>query len=395
MNDTPLTRLIAEPEALRTSRGTLHTPAEILQQPEVWRETARRLVAQTPGLQRLMNGASSLLMTGAGSSLHAARMIEMSARSWIGPAVQVLSCTDLMIAPEIYLSRKSESVLLSLSRSGRSPEIAEAARRVSEWAPGMGQVAVTCAASSPLTQVVEGRKRGHVLLLPERANDRGTATTGSTTSTVVAGRYLTSLIHPQDPQAYVGRVEVLAAVADDLLREHAATAEEIARSDPGRVVVLGGLPMEGAAQEIAHKILELTDGRVPAIAKNYLEFRHGPIAFVDRTTTVLCLLSSSEPLILYERDFIRQLKASGTAKEIVAVGSEDFSMVEGQADRVIPFPAGKCNVGERAILSLVFGQMLALFLSLRRGLTPDSPCARGLVNPVVQGVTIYPGKGKG
>jgi tagatose-6-phosphate ketose/aldose isomerase len=298
-----------------------------------------------------------------------------------------------MIAPEIYLSRKAEGVLLSLSRSGRSPEISEAARRVAAWAPKTAQLAVTCAPRSPLTEVVEGTSKGHVFLLPERANDRGTATTGSTTSTVVAGRYLTSLIHPQEPQAYVDRVEILSQAAESLFREHAATAEEIARNDPGRVAVLGSLPLEGAAQEIAHKILELTDGRVPAIAKNYLEFRHGPIAFVDRTTTVLCLVSPNDPLVLYERDFIRQLKSSGTARDIVVVGSETFEHFEGQADRIIPFPAGTLNTGERGILSLVFGQMVALFLSLQHGLFPDTPCARGLVNPVVQGVTVYPAKG--
>jgi tagatose-6-phosphate ketose/aldose isomerase len=390
MSETPLTRLVAEPEESRRQKGTLHTPEEILQQPSVWRETARSLVAQTPRLSRLFHEAPSLLMTGAGSSLHAARMIEMSARSWLGPAVQVLSCTDLMIAPEIYLSRKGEGILLSLSRSGKSPEISEAARRVAAWAPKTGQLALTCAQASPLNQVVEGTPRGQVWVLPERANDRGTATTGSTTSTVVAGRYLVSLIHPQDPNGYVERTDVLAQVAEELLREHAATAEELARTNPGRVAVLGGLPLEGAAQEIAHKILELTDGQVPAIAKNYLEFRHGPIAFVDRSTTVLCLVSSQEPLVLYERDFIRQLKASGTPKEIVVLGSEKFELFEGQADRIIPFPAGTLTTGERGILSLVFGQMLALFLSLHRGLLPDTPCARGLVNPVVQGVTIYP-----
>lgn len=390
MTGTPLTRLIAEPEEARKRKGTLHTPAEILQQPTVWRETAERIASLTPALSRLMNGASSLLMTGAGSSLHAARMIEMSARSWLGSEVQVLSCTDLMIAPEIYLSRKSEGVLLSLSRSGRSPEIVEAARQVGDWSPKTGQIAITCALASPLNQVVEGRSKGLVAVLPEKANDKGTATTGSTTSTVVAGRYLTSLVHPQDPRAFVDRTEVLAQAAEALLKDHAATAEKIAQSAPSRIVVLGGLPLEGAAQEIAHKILELTDGKVPAISRNVLEFRHGPIAFIDRSTTVLCLVSNNEPLVLYERDFIRQLKASGAAKEIVVVGSERLELFEKDADRIVPFPEGKCNQGERAILSLVFGQMVALFLSIGLGLTPDTPCARGLVNPVVQGVTIYP-----
>jgi tagatose-6-phosphate ketose/aldose isomerase len=38
----------------------------------------------------------------------------------------------------------------------------------------------------------------------------------------------------------------------------------------------------------------------------------------------------------------------------------------------------------------VFAQSLAFMQSLSLGLTPDVPNARGTVNRVVQGVTIYP-----
>ena len=393
MNETPLTRLISEPEEVRKKKGTLHTPAEILQQPALWRETAAKVTGLTVRAEGLFKRVPAIIITGAGSSLHAGRLMEAAARTWFRSAVTVVSCTDLMIAPEWYLPKNGPGVLLSLSRSGESPEIVEAARVVKEGFKDVAQVAITCNPTGALTRVVEGLKLGLCVYLPERSYDRGMGTTSSVTSTVVAGRYLVGLYAAPEPQAYLERTEVLARVAEGLLAEHAATAEAIAATDPGRVVVLGTLPLEAAAQEVAHKILELTDGQVPTMARNFLEFRHGPIAFIDRSTTVLCLVSNNPGILPYERDFVRQLSESRSAKEVVVVGSEtrDF---EGAADRVIPFPEGKCNLGERAILDVVFGQMLALFISLRRGLTPDLPGTRGLVNPIVKGVTIYPPKGK-
>jgi len=393
MSQSPLGRLAVQPEEVRKDRGTLHTPGEILQQPSVWRETARRVTGLTSRAAELIQGTPSITITGAGSSLIAGRLMEAAARTWLRSAITVVSCTDLMFAPEWYLPARGRGVLLSLSRSGESPEIVEAVRIVQENFKDIAQIAVTCNPAGRLTRVLEGRKGGLCVTLPERSYDRGMGTTSSVTSTVVAGRYLVGLVNPSGPQAYLDRVEILSQVAEAFIEEHAGTAEAIAASDPGRVVALGTLPLEAAAQEVAHKVLELTDGQVPTMARNYLEFRHGPIAFIDRSTTVLCLVSSNPEILAYELDFIRQLRQSQAAKEIVVVGSEHPEILEGAADRVIPFPPGKCNLGERSILGVVFGQMLALFLSLRRGLRPDLPGSRGLVSPIVQGVTIYPRKG--
>ena len=43
-----------------------------------------------------------------------------------------------------------------------------------------------------------------------------------------------------------------------------------------------------------------------------------------------------------------------------------------------------------APVALVFAQALALFASLRHGLTPDNPSASGTVTRVVSGVIIHP-----
>ena len=57
-------------------------------------------------------------------------------------------------------------------------------------------------------------------------------------------------------------------------------------------------------------------------------------------------------------------------------------------------PPGTANASNLGLCFpyAVFAQMLATLQSLALGLRPDTPNARGVVNRVVQGVTLYPWK---
>jgi len=365
MTNSPLLRLAAEPEEARKQKGTVHTPGEILQQPWLWRETAGRVAAVADRAEALFRGAEFAVLAGAGSSLHAARMIEDAARTRFGPRVSSVSCTDLMLDADASLPRDRKGVLFSLSRSGESPEAVEAARVAAERFPELSHVAITCNAQGKLAKLVGAHPSGLCLALHEKAYDKGLGTTSSVTGTALAGRLLVE-------RAATGRVEAMASAAEALLDREAPVAERLAALDPDRVVVLGTGPLEFAAQEAAHKVLELTDGQVTSMARSYLEFRHGPIAFINKRTLLVCFVSPDPAVERYERDFIQQAQSGDSALQVVPVAPS--------AERP----------GEAAPVALIFGQMLALFISLRRGLKPDRPGDRGLVNPVVQGVTIYP-----
>jgi len=358
---TPLERLAAEPEEVRRKRGTLHTPGEILQQPWLWRDTAGRVAAVRDRAESALTGAAFAVLAGAGSSLHAARLAEDAARARLGAEVACVSCTDLLLAPEARLRRGAKGVLLSLSRSGESPEAVEASRVAAERFPNVVQIAVTCNAESALARLVNAQPHGLCIALHPKSYDKGIGTTSSMTSTALAARLLFD----------AADVEPLARAGEAALAG-AAGAEEAAAAKPGRVVVLGTGPLEAAAQEGAHKVLELTDGRVPTMARSCLEFRHGPIAFLDASTLLVGLLSTAPLTRRYEDDFVAQARTMGVRRvETVA-------------------PPDGLDAGEAAILGVVWCQMLALFISLGRGLAPDRPGSRSLVNPIVQGVTIHP-----
>lgn len=368
MKDSPLTRLAAEGRP-----GAVHTPAEILQQPRLWRDTASRAERARSGIRRVIDDAAYILFSGAGSSLYTGRMIEAAAREEFGGQVASVSATDLMKAPWKYLPDDPNPLLVSLSRSGESPEVVEAARRFADHAMGPGSAAITCNPSSALARVMAEQPGSLLFLLDEAAYDKGMAMTSSVTCMTLAGR---CMVEPALP----ARVEALARAAEALLADHAATAEAAASRDPERIVFLGSEGYEAAAWEGALKVLEMTDGQVATLARSFLEFRHGPLSFVNARTTVVCFLSPVQAIRRYELDLVREVARSGAAMELILVGTD------------LP------KEGQRAVetreadplLAVVFAQMLALFVTLRRGLTPDLPGTRGLINRIVKGVTVYP-----
>jgi fructoselysine-6-P-deglycase FrlB-like protein len=88
------------------------------------------------------------------------------------------------------------------------------------------------------------------------------------------------------------------------------------------------------------------------------------------------------------------LRSDAVAGRVVALAANDTNArSEDQSPRedwiAIPAPPETSNLG-LCFPYAVFAQSLAFLQSLTLGLRPDTPNARGVVNRVVQGVSIYP-----
>jgi tagatose-6-phosphate ketose/aldose isomerase len=155
---------------------------------------------------------------------------------------------------------------------------------------------------------------------------------------------------------------------------------DLARWGFERVVYLGGAELKGLAREAALKMLELSDGKMVALSETPLGFRHGPKTVVNDKTLVVIFLSNDPYARQYEMDLLRELRADGVAARLVA--GEIIALPEAM---------NASNLG-LCFPYAVFAQMFAVLQSLALGLRPDTPNARGVVNRVVQGVTLYPWK---
>ncbi|MDB6046190.1 MAG: sugar isomerase [Gammaproteobacteria bacterium] len=255
--------------------------------------------------------------------------------------------------------------------------------------PDCHHLIVTCNGEGDLYRQGQRLRNAHVVLLPEETNDRGFAMTSSFTGMMLAASLAFDL-SPQD------RPEALSRWAAHVLEAGVPFVANLVRSGFERLVYLGSQEFKGLAREAALKMLELSDGNIVAIAETPLGFRHGPKTIVNGRTLVVMFLSNDPYARRYEMDLLRELRADGVAGCVVALYAGDtdaaraseFAQAEGIA---VPGAMDASNLG-LCFPFAVFAQTLAFLQSLALGLRPDTPNARGVVNRVVQGVSIYPWK---
>jgi tagatose-6-phosphate ketose/aldose isomerase len=340
------------------------TLGEIFQQPALWIDSFRR--ASERDWQNLRERRG--ILCGAGTSAYAGLAIQAAL-----PSSRMVATTDILTDPRPL---DHAEFLLSIARSGDSPEsvgVADLARRNY---PRLPQFAITCNASGELAN----RPDIEVLLLDPRTNDRSLVMTSSFSNLVLAGLTLAckSLLQPH--------LTAIARRVEDKLPGFNALAQTLAANRPARVVVLASSPLFAWAQESCLKILEMTGGEIVVVPETYLGLRHGPMSFLKDDTLVLCLISNDARRQRYEADLIGELNRKGLGW-IVAIVPANFSC-EG-IGATIAACAPELPDELRTLFEIVFPQLLAYQLSLAYGLNPDNPSPDGIINRVVHGVTLH------
>jgi tagatose-6-phosphate ketose/aldose isomerase len=363
-------------ESLHVSAGLdlpdqpIYTLPEILQQPLLWPTTVARVrnaseqMGLTPRLLQMR-----VLLTGAGSSAYAASAV---ASAW--PRAIAVPTTDLLVDAERYLL--DVGAVISLARSGDSPESAAVVERVRTLGPTIIQLAVTCNNDSLLAQ----SGLDSLIVLDPRTNDRSLVMTGAFSNLVLAG------ISLAQPHTVGQHVDLASERAQALLPVLDRECQRIAAGVGDRIVVLCSSPLLGWGREAGLKILEMTAGSFPVVTETYLGLRHGPMSFVRPDTMVLCLLSSDPTRRLYEVDLIRELRSKRLGYLVGIAGPGEHAS---GFDDVIPAVLPDAPDDLRTPFEILIPQLLGYHLSLRLGLNPDNPSPEGVINRVVQGVKIH------
>jgi tagatose-6-phosphate ketose/aldose isomerase len=364
-----------------SAEKTLHaapkyTLPEILQQPLLWPVTLEtvRAASRQMQLSEKLRGAH-VLLTGAGTSAYAATAV---AAAWT--LARAVPTTDLLVDAERYLS--GIDAVISLARSGNSPESAAVVEHVRALQPDIQQFAIVCDEEGALSRSsLDG-----LIVLDPRTNDQSLVMTSAFSNLVVAGIVLAGLAMGQ-PETVATVVHQLSARTSDLLPEIDEACQRTAARVRDRILVLSSSPLLGWQREAGLKTLEMTAGRFPLVSETYLGLRHGPMSFVTPDTLVLCLLSSNPVRRSYELDLIRELRAKRIG---FLVGIADAEESLGLFDQLIPSVAPHTDDALRTPFEILGPQLLGYHLSLMIGLNPDNPSPDGVINRVVSGVKIYP-----
>jgi len=380
---------------VRQERGVLHTPAEILQQPAVWRATSQVVGQHWHELSQWSKaaGAGPILLTGAGSSHYVGVALAPLLTSALGVPVMAVPSTEILFDPEGSLPRNMAG-LISFARSGESPEGNAAFGLVKRHRPSAKHLVITCNAAGELARLAGQTSGAVTLLLPPETNDRSLAMTSSFTSMIVAAQ---ALAFAGDFAPYAHHVERLASAAERTLHMYCDRIAAVAGRGLRQIMFLGSGVHLGTAMESRLKVSELTAGKVSTLHEGILGLRHGPMAALGAETAIVYYLSADPYRRRYELDLMREIEAKGLGGYRLAVAPRRDTDLAGLVDEVVEVdPDGGLDLADDFLppAFVTVGQLLGLFLSLGCGLAPDAP-SRGVIHRTVQGVTIYPFEAQG
>jgi tagatose-6-phosphate ketose/aldose isomerase len=368
--------------------GAYWTVREIAQQPQLWREITR-LVASDTALagfleQRRADEPLRVVLTGAGTSSFIGECLApaLAGKGW--RRAEAIATTDIVAGPGSFLARHIPTLAVHFARSGNSPESVAALELAEQGIDRCYHLIFTCNDQGELYRRAGAMRRAYALLLPQASNDQSFAMTSSFTGMLLAAAAAFQVLPADD-----ARTARLADAGTHVLDSSLSLLGSLVQARFERVVYLGSKELKGLAREAALKMLELTDGRVIAIADSPLGFRHGPKSILNGSTLVVAFLSNDEHARRYELDLLTELRRDAVAGRVIALAGREDS-----AEHADTMALGKDAVAltdlELCLPYAVFAQALGMLRSLSLGLSPDSPNAAGTVNRVVQGVSIYP-----
>lgn len=378
--------LLQPPREEQVRRGYGHTLREIGQQPVTWIETAARMRELVPVIEESLQGAAAIVITGSGSSVYAAECVAPCLQRSLGLPVSAVPAGLILTHPDTCLPPSGRFLVVSLARSGNSPESRAVVDFLLESRPQARHLFITCNRQGALATSYRDRSGVRTIVLDEKTDDRSLVMTSSFTNLVLAGRALAG-----EPEACEARARGLASAAARLLQQQSSAVAEVARSGFGSVVYLGSGCRLGSAREAALKMLEMNGGDVWTLAESYLGLRHGPMSGI-RPDTLLVAFLSSDPLVrAYELDLLCELdrKALGSRRVVVGAGIPEAA---GTGPAVVPLDCGTALPyadEDLTLLDAVTGQLIAFFRCLAAGYRPDSPSQDSVITRVVSGFEIH------
>jgi tagatose-6-phosphate ketose/aldose isomerase len=361
------------------------TRREIFQQADTLRATQALLAAKRAGIEAFLGPLLArpdlrIILAGAGTSAFIGGCLAATVAKITGRCVDAVPTTDIVSAPDLYLTSDALTLMVSFGRSGNSPESIAAVELADAQLAEVHHLIITCNPDGALAH--RAADDAFVLVLPEATHDRGFAMTSSFSAMMLSALAIFSGIGQFAP-----RIDPISQAVDDLLATVEPRMAALARQQFSRVVYLGSGPFQALAREAALKMLELTDGALVTMFDSTLGFRHGPKTVVNRDTLVLVFMSNDPLTRAYDRDMVEELRADGVAGAVVAVSAQgEFG------DSIVVRGLERAHDCDLLFAYIVPAQLLALHASLQRGLTPDQPNQSGTVNRVVQGVRIHSAK---
>ena len=363
--------LVDQAKRKHTPKPGEHTLAEILSQPQIWKETEKRLKSSgaLDHLAEIFSPRSPWLFVGCGSSYLLSRLIAAAwTKHFYMPATGV-PASELLFAPEETMRRIGAEQIVLMSRSGETTETMRVAELLQSHKT-VQTLAVTCNAHSELEKLCT-----HTFKM-EWADEKSTVMTRSFTAILLAFQrlglefvgdtMLSDALHelPRHGQAWL---DANAKRIQDFASKRKFTD----------YVFLGQGVHYWLAEEAALKVTEMSSSY--AQVYHSLEFRHGPRSIAGPETLITFFMSDAARE--HEITLAKELKELGAA--VCVIVNRADPELKNHCDLLLELGMDAPE-SARYALTAIPAHLLGTAVGLRKGLNPDAPknLTRAVVLPM-------------
>jgi len=330
------------------------TIQEILFQPKAWENTIKAFTAQKAEITAYLKKyqTSEIILTGCGTSYYLPLTASSLYTKNTGAKARGVPASEIMLFPETIFARDKKYLLVSISRSGKTPETLSATRYMKEVVKG-GTLLISCTEGSEMAEYAD------LSIVCPGAAEETKYMTKSFTSMLLGFQLM--IAFKTGNEAFEEELKRLPEIGERLINEYQRSMERLAgNQDFNLYIYLGHGPLYGIAAESMLKIKEMAC--TPAEAYHGMEFMHGPKYAVDEKTLIIYLLSDS--IRNQEIDLLRRIKELGGNIKIIC--EESNPEIREIADDVFEL---KCGLSENAtpILMMLLTQLYGYYRALAVG----------------------------
>ncbi|HXN18423.1 MAG TPA: SIS domain-containing protein [Candidatus Binatus sp.] len=340
-----------------SSTEGLHTIAEILSEPQTWRQCLSELLenGQLVKVNEKLNKNVEWIFVGCGSSFYLAQIAASSWSILTGSPARAIPASEILLFPELF---PAPCQPVFISRSGRTSEIVEAAQ-YAESDLGIQSLAITCGMGTPIEEICS-----QVVRLSS-ADEKSTVMTRSFTSMLLALQALAAV--RASSKSFLTSLQALPTQVALRLDSMQGTVRSLVdKQTYADYVFLGQGPFFGVAQESMLKVKEMSCSYAQAF--HTLEFRHGPKAIVSPETLLTFFVSESG--FADEISVLREMKELGGTTLVIS--NSITAAIRASADYSIELSLDVPEVA-RAVAAVMAGQFLGFYTGMRKGFNPDRP----------------------
>ncbi len=126
---------------------------------------------------QLNNPDAHITFCGAGTSAYVGDVLADAVQRFAKARVRALATTDIVSRPDEYFSKDSQGILFAFGRSGNSAESVDTADKVTQIAPNVYQINITCNPDGELSK--RHNEHNKVCLMPAETHDKSFVMTSS------------------------------------------------------------------------------------------------------------------------------------------------------------------------------------------------------------------------